>query len=78
MTHEELQLKIYQIDKYNEATDEQGTENWQEVDKALQALFAVVELHKPDGGFCSECSHDFDYLFNYPCQTIQTIEKALK
>lgn len=91
MNHEELQLKIYQIDKYNEATDEQGTENWQEVDKALQALRAVVELHKPVQGSsdveiydyvgcdaCKEWSHDGNMNVAYPCPTIQAIEKELQ
>ena len=80
MTHEELQLKIYQIDKYNEATDEQGTENWHEVDKALQALRAVVELHKPNKTgmaftYCRGCKSTLVGQDN--CITIQAIEKEL-
>ena len=42
-----------------------------------EALRAVVELHKPDsvhsdGTFCNEC------VIDYPCPTIQAIEKELK
>jgi hypothetical protein len=42
-----------------------------------KALRAVVELHKPDGSFCGECSHDTEILETYPCPTIQAIEKEL-
>ena len=42
----------------------------------MQAFRAVVELHKPDsehsdGTFCNEC------VIDYPCPTIQAIEKEL-
>ena len=63
MTHEEL------IEKINFSNSAFEIEN---------ALLAVVELHKSDGNFCVECSHDVDYLFNYPCKTIQAIEKELQ
>ena len=50
----------------------------------MQALRAVVELHKPDEpdfpdewGSCVECSGN-GYAAMYPCQTIQAIEKELK
>jgi hypothetical protein len=41
------------------------------------ALREVVELHKPDsqhsdGTFCNEC------VIDYPCPTIQAIEKELQ
>lgn len=65
MTYEEL-LELCQ-DQWHQ-TDCSG---------AVNAIRAVVELHKSDGHFCVECSHDVDYLFNYPCKTIQAIEKAL-
>ena len=70
MTHEELVTKIKTP---NEFFGVKYAPDWQHV-----ALLAVVELHKSDGHFCVECSHDVDYLFNYPCKTIQTIEEHLK
>jgi len=58
--------------------------------KSLQALRAVVELHKPmlwknlgndtQGYFCQHCdsfSNEDAYRINYPCPTIQAIEKEL-
>jgi hypothetical protein len=64
MTHDEL---LAEIDSY--------AYNY----KPKSALRAVVELHKPvihkgyeqTGLFCNNC--DFDY----PCETIQAIEKEL-
>ena len=49
----------------------------------VYALRAVVELHKPqeitlpDGEWGANCSH-CDFAFNYPCPTIQAIDKELK
>ena len=49
----------------------------------IAALRAVVELHKPkasgyfDEDVCETCSFDLDYFVNYPCETIQAIEKEL-
>ena len=48
--------------------------------KPLQALRAVVELHKPEplderGDVCLTCCPDL--LTLYPCPTIQAIEKEL-
>jgi len=55
----------------------------------LQALAAVVDLHKPEqeiGGGCDEngqelwvCIHciDGDGFQDYPCPTIQTIQKEI-
>ena len=65
MTHDELIQKIIAV---NTATHE-------------SALLAVVELHKPrdydgweiGGNWCVGCNADF----NYPCPTIQAIEKEL-
>lgn len=39
------------------------------------ALRAVVELHKPSEGQCYECHYEGR---DYPCETIQAIEKELK
>lgn len=71
MTHDELLAKI------DERLEIMG-------DKLVSAaLRAVVELHKPqeitlpDGEWGANCSH-CDFAFNYPCPTIQAIEKELK
>jgi hypothetical protein len=71
MTHEELIFAIKDdIDLY--------TDNC-----FSKALLAVVELHKPveseyfDNPVCAACSPDIDTWFDYPCQTIQAIEKEM-
>jgi hypothetical protein len=67
MTHDELLAKI-------DAWDE----DYYQAPPLYHALRAVVELHKPtiigqmrDG--CAECKTE-----NYPCPTIQAIEKELE
>ena len=52
--------------------------------KSMNALRAVVELHKPDEPdfpdeweSCVECSGN-GYVAMYPCQTIKVIEKELE
>ena len=76
MTHDEL---LAEIDRVEIA--------WQ-ID-GMNALRAVVELHKPMwwGGneaerwYCFHCGiHDEheQIMFLYPCETIQAIEKELK
>lgn len=53
----------------------------------MQALRAVVELHKPETGWVDgvevenhHCSCDTynEYDMGYPCETIEAIEKELK
>jgi hypothetical protein len=77
LKHEELQLKVYQIYKYNDADDQNGTANWVDVDKALLSLLSVVALHSPevtDGlVWCTGC----DATQLYPCQTLRIIVKDL-
>ena len=65
MTHDELLAKINETspaDKYDAS--------WQ------SALRAVVELHGELGGDCDECWSEDGYI-QYPCPTIQAIEKEL-
>ena len=75
MTHDELRAKIQHY-------------NWVEANDLIQALDAVVELHKPvevshnyyDTGLgCSapSCHNKYDEPGYYPCETIQAIEKEL-
>ena len=83
MTHEELLAKIekrYQI-KYAGETDWQATTNG--LLCFMNALRAVVELHKPvvDTFICRACYHKTDeiiFVETYPCPTIQAIEGQLK
>ena len=67
MTHDQLKDKIEDIDY------------WQEQYAGLtfmKALNAIVELHKPVDSrgdlVCATCP-----TYNYPCLTIQAIEKEL-
>lgn len=71
MSHDELLAKIEHY-------------NWVEANDLIRALRAVVELHKPYESkphkpystlYCTECT---DYsTANWPCATIQAIEKEL-
>jgi len=79
MTHDELLAKLWD-DYANFDHSDYPTEH-------IQALRAVVELHKPfmyDGRFgqferCSGCSSEEEWLGEiYPCPTIQAIEKELE
>ena len=45
--------------------------------KIGDALRAVIELHKPKDGWCSECSL-VTIDIPYPCRTIRAIEEAIK
>jgi hypothetical protein len=78
MTHDELALKVYEIYKYNDADEENGTANWVDVDNALLSLHSIVYLHEPkvtDGiVWCAGC----DATQLYPCPTIQIIIRDLK
>ena len=83
MTHDELLIKInHRLDSSFYSGDSPST---------LKALLAVVELHKPvmqwSGGYdgednplyaeqCSDCSSN-GFTQEYPCTTIQAIEKEL-
>jgi hypothetical protein len=67
MTHDELRAKIQHY-------------NWVEANDLIQALDAVVELHKPQEKD-SPNEHEYCVIcpdFEYPCQTIQAIEKELE
>jgi hydroxylamine reductase (hybrid-cluster protein) len=67
MKHDELRAKIQHY-------------NWVDANDLIQALDAVVELHKPEKirmiTYCDGCTTD-DELRSYPCDTIQAIEKEL-
>ena len=43
------------------------------------AIRAVVELHEPLGGVCVWCTcRECNHVVDYPCKTIQVIEKELE
>lgn len=63
MTHDKLLAKI--ADDFNSKI------------KVLDALYAVVELHKPWNFGCSHCIDIEGGYKSYPCPTIQSIEKEL-
>jgi hypothetical protein len=73
MTHDELLSKIqseYELNKH--FRDEPRN-------KPFAALRAVVELHKPDDYCCPVCGPSLDICgVEYPCPTIQAIEKELQ
>lgn len=86
MTHQEL-LKMVKF-----GLDVAESKYLQEDAPYLQALLAVVELHKPvmqwSGGYdgednpiyaeqCSDCSNN-GFTQEYPCPTIRAIEKELQ
>ena len=86
MTHDEL------LEKINEEIQPCGTETHfkcksLEENLPWKALRAVVELHKPIWTFpegsnnsipiCLQC-RDGEFESDYPCPTIQAIEKELK
>lgn len=66
MTHDDL--RDY-IDKFDAA----GMVN----EPAVKALRAVVELHKPYNFTCGHCINIQGGYIDYPCPTIQVIEKEL-
>jgi len=76
MTHDELLTEIKEAVRYSETSELFNQANgWVAGAKALRA---VVELHKPYptkkfGIICKECEISTDY----PCPTIQAIEKEL-
>ena len=74
MTHDELLARI----------GKPFDEGYQYADIVFnKALRAVVELHKPTETtplacrHCDGISNDYAYSINYPCRTIQAIEKEL-
>ena len=69
MTHDELLLKLFVLPADITEQKHEG--------KAIKALRAVIELHKPDDeGDCLNCLTNLAWR-NYPCPTIQVIEKEL-
>jgi len=71
MTHDELLAKI------NEELSIDYADAYGNFPIGLNALRAVVELHKPKSYAESSntCSHCIVY---YPCETIQAIEKKIQ
>ena len=85
MTHDELLFKIYEIHNNSSDAGQEATKQYKGMIQFMQALRAVVELHKPKNyiieGFEvteSWCTGDSESLVPYPCPTIQAIEKELR
>ena len=88
MTHDELLAKI-EASGFVQGEDYVWSLDGQAVKKTNAALRAVVELHKPieEGGklWCQQedCYNHVEFLerddcsCDYPCPTIQAIEKEL-
>lgn len=88
MTHDELLAKI-EASGFVQGEDYVWSLDGQAVKKTNAALRAVVELHKPieEGGklWCQQedCYNHVEFLerddcsCDYPCPTIQAIEKVL-
>lgn len=80
MKHQELLDKIY----WHWRRDNRGADGLQPMVDYRRALLVVVELHRPEEirnisgdvleSYCFEC----EGLIDYPCPTIQVIEKELK
>lgn len=84
MTHDELLFKIYEIHNSSSDAGQEATKQYKGMIQFMQALRAVVKLHKPDKeGLCAmNCVvvDDDGYAWTqqqYPCDTIQAIEKEL-
>jgi hypothetical protein len=67
MTHEELRAKIQHY-------------NWVDANDLIQALDAVVDIHKPKhfvGNSEVYCNCSLSMLIPYPCPTIRAIDTIL-
>ena len=81
MTHDELLEKIDWIGKTKDSESRTATPLGVAVLASLNALRAVVELHKPKHFIENNevyCSCSLSPLVTYPCQTVQIIERELK
>ena len=83
MTRDELLAKIDTPNELHVPNADGTTKIYKLKSQHMKALRAVAEIHKPqeitlpDGEWGANCSH-CDFGFNYPCPTIQAIEKDLK
>ena len=88
MTHDELLAKIDTPNELHVPNADGTTRIYKLKSQHMKALRAVVELHKPESDItyrtiCSVCLGAWDngtplpVSINYPCLTVQAIEKAL-
>jgi len=70
LNHDELMDRIYWHWRYV-----QGSDGLQAMTDYRRIILAVVKLHKPSEGQCYECHYEGR---DYPCETIQAIEKELQ
>jgi hypothetical protein len=70
MKHNEL------LEIMTEAVEDSLEYEWDK--KGWSALLALVQLHQDFNNVCEWCTcRDCDHIVDYPCKTIQTIEKKL-
>ena len=72
MTHDEL------LERLDELKYDVGDSGMNEEYKAIYALRAVVELHKPNKYNLCEICRWYMNKHKYPCPTIQAIEEELQ
>ena len=72
MTHDEL------LERLDELKYDVGDSGMNEEYKAIHALRAVVELHKPNKYNLCEICRWYMNKHKYPCPTIQAIEEELQ
>lgn len=86
MTHDELLFKIYEIHNNSSDAGQEANKQYRGMIHFMQALRAVVKLHKPvsdnscsDPGCCGGPYPDLCEICSeqYPCETIEAIEKEL-
>ena len=77
MTHDELLFKIYEIHNDSSDAGQEANKQYKGMIQFMQALRAVVKLHKPWNFGCSHCINIKGGYMSYPCPTIEAIEKEL-
>ena len=86
MTHDELLFKIYEIHNNSSDAGQEATKQYKGMIQFMQALRAVVGLHKPNDRATTSSNFTGEWVSNihcydchsvYPCPTIQAIEKEL-
>ena len=78
MTHDELLAEINWIRNLETQDGDNLASINASIPAALNALRAVVELHKPEAQEHGEYEKCWNCSLLYPCPTIQAIEKELK
>lgn len=77
--HERLLAKLTDLDGWTIGDEGMaGPVNFaRDYGRAVGALRAVVELHKPEGIFCAVCFNAIEESVSAPCPTVEVIARAL-